>query len=257
MCWRTYKLLPIPCLPFAWRDRSGCWRIFKPVVKQPLCWWHSRFCNTFGAKLKISILRLSMVKSRYKTFLRKLGTLFFLLLLTCLLAMQRSGVQFLNNKRSRNIITIASELSALPERHCLIWISTQDKALRTSSYPCQHQYVLDFQCSCKNVHLLLCILLPGDIATNPGPESTTTGLEILYLNARSLKAFVHVDGHDVPKLPKISLLQEIVYSGGYDVICMCETWLNSAILDNELLVGYSIHRQDRKGKKWWWSFSCR
>ena len=41
----------------------------------------------------------------------------------------------------------------------------------------------------------LCILLAGDIATNPGPvcNSTTLGLKVLYLNARSLKALVHGD----------------------------------------------------------------
>ena len=64
----------------------------------------------------------------------------------------------------------------------------------------------------KNLHLVLVILLARDIATNPDPKNqhlrslsclatnpgpgiicTLRGLECLYLNARSLKAFVPVD----------------------------------------------------------------
>jgi hypothetical protein len=66
------------------------------------------------------------------------------------------------------------------------------------------------------LHLLLCILLAGDVATNPGPTSdsqSTDGFKILYLNARSLKAFVHPPGNTSLKVCKISLFQDLVYSG--------------------------------------------
>jgi hypothetical protein len=46
----------------------------------------------------------------------------------------------------------------------------------------------------------------------------------------------------------MSILQELVYSNDYDIICLCETWLNDSVLNNELLPGYSIHRRDRQGQ---------
>ena len=50
------------------------------------------------------------------------------------------------------------------------------------------------------------------------------------------------------KLCKITLLKHLVYSATYDVVCICETWLNESILSSELLPGYSIFRRDRVGK---------
>ncbi|CAB3993580.1 Hypothetical predicted protein [Paramuricea clavata] len=32
----------------------------------------------------------------------------------------------------------------------------------------------------------------------------------------------------------------------YDIVCVCETWLNDFILDNEILPGYTIHRKGRR-----------
>ena len=82
------------------------------------------------------------------------------------------------------------------------------------------------------------------MATNPGPRSS---IECLYLNSRSFKAFVETD--DKPyKVYKIDVFQQLVYSGDYDVVCVCETWLNDLVLDNELLAGYSIFRRDRLGR---------
>ncbi|CAB4008436.1 Hypothetical predicted protein, partial [Paramuricea clavata] len=49
------------------------------------------------------------------------------------------------------------------------------------------------------------------------------------------------------KVCKITLLH-LVYSGTYDFICICETWLNETVLSSELLPGYSIFRRDRVGK---------
>ena len=50
------------------------------------------------------------------------------------------------------------------------------------------------------------------------------------------------------KVCKITLLQHLVYSATYDVVCICETWLNESVLSSELLPGYSIFRRDRVGK---------
>lgn len=68
------------------------------------------------------------------------------------------------------------------------------------------------------------------------------------MNARSLKAFVPSSIDASVKIWKISFLQDLVYSGGYDLVCISETWLNESILDSEILPGYSIYRRDRAGK---------
>jgi hypothetical protein len=73
-------------------------------------------------------------------------------------------------------------------------------------------------------------------------------LKSLYLNARSLKAFVRSREDPSAKVCKISLLQDLVYSGDYDLVCICETWLNNTVFSSELLTGYSIFRKDRTGQ---------
>ena len=62
-----------------------------------------------------------------------------------------------------------------------------------------------------------------DINRNPGPCNC---LGCLYLNARSLKAFVPSSVDPSVKVCKISKLQGLVDAGVYDLVCICETWLN-------------------------------
>ena len=77
----------------------------------------------------------------------------------------------------------------------------------------------------------------------------TDGFKILYLNARSLKAFVHSPENTYTKVCKISLFQDLVYSGNYDVVCVCETWLNNSVLSSEILPNYgTVYRRDRSGR---------
>ena len=76
-----------------------------------------------------------------------------------------------------------------------------------------------------------------DINPNPGPSNC---LSCLYLNARSLKAFVPSSVDPSVKVCKISKLQDLVYTGIYDLVCICETWLNDTVLGSELLPGYLI-----------------
>ncbi|CAB4011989.1 Hypothetical predicted protein [Paramuricea clavata] len=160
-------------------------------------------------------------------------------------------VRFEDRSTSTNI-SIASELARIPDRLCFLWISTRDNILRKSNYPCKHHYGLELQVKHKNLHLLLCILLAGDVATNPGPTSDSQsrdGFKILYLNARSLKAFVHPPGNTSTKVCKISLFQDLVYSGNYDVVCVCETWLNNSVLSSEIIPNYgTVFRRDRTGR---------
>jgi hypothetical protein len=131
--------------------------------------------------------------------------------------------------------------------------ATRDIKLRKFNYPINYRYGLHFQIFRKTSHVVLLILLAGDVAINPGPsfhpptKNLGQGLNALYLNARSLKAFVPSD-QDLSKVCKITLLQHLVYSATYDVVCICETWLNESVLSSELLPGYSIFRRDRVGK---------
>ena len=75
-------------------------------------------------------------------------------------------------------------------------------------------------------------------------------MKVLYLNARSIKSFITIGNSPSNKVCKIliTLLQELVYAGDYEVICICETWLNKTVLDSELLPGFNTSRRDRNGK---------
>ena len=49
------------------------------------------------------------------------------------------------------------------------------------------------------------------------------------------------DDSTVSKVCKITLLQQLVYRGDNDVVCVCETWL-------KLLYGYYFYRRGREGR---------
>ena len=95
------------------------------------------------------------------------------------------------------------------------------------------------------------ILVCGDVHPNPGPTPIKQSgtklncLRTLYLNARSLKAVVESTDDGGKRIPKLNIFQNLVYLEQYDIICVCETWLNHLILDNEILPGYTIYRKDR------------
>jgi hypothetical protein len=121
--------------------------------------------------------------------------------------------------------------------------------LRKFNLPKSHRYGIELRTSKFSSHALICILLSGDIATNPGPNTApSTGLNVLYLNARSIKAFVSLDDDPSRKICKMSILQELVYSNDYDVVSICETWLNDSVMSAEILTGYNIYRKDRPGR---------
>jgi hypothetical protein len=113
-----------------------------------------------------------------------------------------------------------------------------DVVLRKCAMSSKYRY--GFVCKIKNnnLHLFLLILLSGDVATNPGPgtstEHTSNEINAIYLNARSLKAFVPFNDDSSANVCKIPLLQELVHSGSYDIICICETWLNDSIISIEI-----------------------
>ena len=151
-------------------------------------------------------------------------------------------VQIDANKSQLNF-TISPELT---------WTSTRDKILRKQVMLSYHRYGLQFEIRNKNLHLLLCILLAGDIATNPGPNSsqsnskTKAPLKCLLINARSLKS-QHKQGNEISN--NIARFQDLVYSEDNDIICVTKTWLNSNISISEILnEGYEIFRKDRESR---------
>ena len=86
-----------------------------------------------------------------------------------------------------------------------------------------------------------------DTNPNPGPPNC---LSCLYLNARSLKAFdlfhlvlIHLSRS--VRSPSFRTWYTLV---SYDLVCICETWLNDTMLSSELIPGYSIFRRDRACK---------
>ena len=81
---------------------------------------------------------------------------------------------------------------------------------------------------------MLCILLAGDVATNPVPQATTIYniQQCLYLNARSL-------------INKTNELQTLAIE--FDLLAVTETWLKPENLDSEILP-YNIHRKDRSDR---------
>jgi hypothetical protein len=127
---------------------------------------------------------------------------------------------------------------------------------------------LEFNIKQKSLHLVLCILLAGDIATNPGPttianaqfgnlprshiqapvvERSKNNVKCLALNARSLMSVTKTnDGETVSNLERF---QNFVYSEDIDVVFANETWLSNSINNAEILHSdYTIVRNDREGR---------
>ena len=91
-------------------------------------------------------------------------------------------------------ITISPNLAIFPNKLCFVWISTRDTNLRNLNLSKYHRYGIELLTTKFSSHALICILVSGDIATNPGPNTApSTALNVLYLNARSIEAFVPLD----------------------------------------------------------------
>jgi hypothetical protein len=79
-------------------------------------------------------------------------------------------VNIIKNATGKNIL-ISSELAILPDKLSFIWASTRDRKLRKFALLYKHRYGLEFHISHKCSHIVLLILLAGEIATNPGPTA--------------------------------------------------------------------------------------
>ena len=121
--------------------------------------------------------------------------------------------------------------------------------MRKFNLPKYNRYGTELRTTKFSSHAPICILLSGDIATNPGPNTApSTVLNVLYLNARSIKVFIPLDDDPSRKICKMSILQELVYDNDYDAVAICETWLNDSVMSAGILTGYNIYRKDRPGR---------
>ena len=106
---------------------------------------------------------------------------------TILCLCSKLELDILPTKTTLNGVVINSELVELPIKLCCIWTSTRDLKQRMYNYPLNYRYGVSLLIDRKPVHVILLILLAGDIATNPGPFSGHSGhVKSLVLNARSL-----------------------------------------------------------------------
>ena len=161
-------------------------------------------------------------------------------------------------------VLIASDLTTISDRLCVLWTSTRDNILRKSNFPCKQRYGLKFDIQHKKSHLVFLILLAGDIATNPGPTMATQSghlpdiqstrekvdgkflTKCLVVNARSLLSVHKKDGKQTCHL---SNFQDLIYSEEADLVWVTETWLRDDIESSEILPwGYTIYRKDRKSR---------
>jgi hypothetical protein len=130
-----------------------------------------------------------------------------------------------------NGIVIYSELAILPDKLCCVWTATQDLKQRKFNYPLNYQYGINLQIDRKPSHVVLLILLAGDVATNPGPRTSSTSnrtVKCLSLNARSLTS-LHRTNNSEGKRSNMELVQNLVYSEDSDIIFVNETWLKKDI----------------------------
>ncbi len=151
-------------------------------------------------------------------------------------------------KTTFNGIVIHPELAIVPHKLCCIWTATRDLKQRKLGYPLNYQYGITLQIERKPSHVILLILLAGDVATNPGPSSSppkNRTVKCLSLNARSLTSLHKTNNSEGESCSNMELFQNLVYSEDSDIIFVNETWLKKHICDLDILhSGYTIFRKD-------------
>ena len=136
-------------------------------------------------------------------------------------------------------VSISSELTTLPDKLTFIWASTRDDSVRKLNYPCNIRYGLEFNIKQKSLHLVLCILLAGDIATNPGPI-TIANAQFSNLSWSNIQAPVIERSKNefglsialanmMSLAPRIDELRCFVNDTKPDLISLTETWLNDSV----------------------------
>ena len=129
-------------------------------------------------------------------------------------------------------VCISSELALMPFKQCCVWICTRDVIQSKLNMPTKRYHLMAFGINRKNTHLLLFILLSGDVATNPGPVTRNSNIcrpfSVFYQNVRSLKSTFWEQSHN-SKDNKLSFFHDIVSTNQFEVIALTETWLDSSV----------------------------
>ena len=99
----------------------------------------------------------------------------FMVFVTILWLCSKLKSDNLPSKTTFNGVVINSELAVLPEKLCCIWTATRDLKQRKYNYPLNYRYVVSLLINRKPFHVILLILLAGDVATNPGHISAHGG----------------------------------------------------------------------------------
>ena len=103
----------------------------------------------------------------------------------------------------------------------------------------------------KSLHLVLCILLAGDIATNPGPAMANpvpANLFEIHTSAeRSKREFVTsiTLANMMSLAPKIDELRCFVNDTKPDLISLTKTWINDSVSDHLNIPGYNMVLKNR------------
>ncbi len=213
----------------------------------------------YGTKFKLSVrnwnvlvVKLFRIKVRFKLSL--FGQFLFVSALLWLsLNLKTSWYVQEDKTKLPGNVCISSELAILPTKQCCIWISTRDVIQRKFYTPTKRYHLMEFKINRKNSHLLLYILLSGDVAMNPGPVTRNTNIyqpfSVFYQNVRSLKS-TYWDQLYNSKESKLSCFHDIASTNQFDIIALTETWLDSSVSNLELLPsGYKITRRDRENKR--------
>ena len=136
----------------------------------------------------------------------------FMVFVTILCLCSKLKCDFLPTNRTLSGIVINSELVVLPIKLCCIWTSTRDLKQRIYNYPLSYRYGVSLLIDRKPFHVVLLILLAGDIATNPGPYSGHSGHgKSLVLYARSLKS-IQRDEQSNQVVCNLQRFQDLVYN---------------------------------------------
>ena len=139
--------------------------------------------KSFSQKILIKILKMF---GNMQVFWTGKGIMLFVTILWLCSKLKPSYIYI---KTTLNGIVINSELAILPDKLCCIWAATRDLKQRKLNYPLNYQYGIDLKIDRKPFHVVLLILLAGDVTTNPGPLSSAPRnrtVNCLSLNARSL-----------------------------------------------------------------------
>ena len=93
------------------------------------------------------------------------------------------------------------------------------------------------------------LLLCGDVATHPGPTTSSRSIGCMVINAQSLKSLNKIKnpaGETIDIANNLHRFQDLVYSEDPDIVCVNETWFNETITNEEVLhSGYTIYRKER------------